>query len=589
MQTIEPLLWLAGRLPRLRCLLLLALMLLSSLSEGLGLLMLVPVLTLLQGSAPSGLWAELLQLLGYHAGDTLRVEPLLLLALLLMLLRAFIVHRRDDLTARLQQETVDDLRLATFRALLQVEWRWVSGRRASDHASLLLTDITRAGLGMYFGLGLLATAFAMGAGVLAAFVLSWSMTLIAVVTGSVLVLLMSGQRRAAVRMGDELGQANRALQASVQDSLAGLKLTKILGQENHHLQRLQRTIVQLRERQLRFLRSTSRTRAIYQVLAAVLLIAYVYAGISWLHTPLAQLLILVLIFARLIPMAAHAQQQLHQCLHALPAISDTRRMLQEAEAAAEPAAPPKGRPWQVEQGIELDALSVHWKGRDRPALDRVSVYFPARTTTAIMGPSGSGKSTLADVLMGLLAADGGSLRIDGQTISGELRRSWRRAVACVPQEVFLLHDSIRGNLLWAAPDADDAALEGALRRAAADFVFDLPEGLDTVIGDGGMRLSGGERQRLALARALLQKPALLILDEATSALDVENEMRVRSAIEQLHGDLTVIVIGHRLPTLEHADQVLLLDSGRVKACGNWAAILQQGQPDMNLHEGERSI
>jgi len=154
-------------------------------------------------------------------------------------------------------------------------------------------------------------------------------------------------------------------------------------------------------------------------------------------------------------------------------------------------------------------------------------------------------------------------------LTGARRHAWRQSVAYVPQEVFLFHDSIRNNLLWGWPQASETDLRLALQRAAADFVFDLPRGLETLVGDGGVRLSGGERQRLALARALLRRPSLLILDEATSALDRDNEARVRAAIEHLHGDLTLVLIGHRLATLEHADQVVVLEAGRVTAPGTW--------------------
>jgi ATP-binding cassette subfamily C protein len=171
--------------------------------------------------------------------------------------------------------------------------------------------------------------------------------------------------------------------------------------------------------------------------------------------------------------------------------------------------------------------------------------------------------------MGLLDLDSGQLLVDGQRIEGPALLDWRHSVSYVPQDAFLFHDSIRRNLMWGDLQASDEDLEHALRQAAADFVFELPQGLETVVGDGGILLSGGERQRIALARALLKKPALLILDEATSALDRSNEARIRQAIENLHGDLTVLIIGHRLPTLEHADHIIVMDKGRIKAQGTW--------------------
>ncbi|MBP7982278.1 MAG: ATP-binding cassette domain-containing protein, partial [Arenimonas sp.] len=213
--------------------------------------------------------------------------------------------------------------------------------------------------------------------------------------------------------------------------------------------------------------------------------------------------------------------------------------------------------------------SIRYISRIEPALNDVSLTLKSRTTTAVMGESGAGKSTLADVLMGLLDLDAGQLCVDGHDISGPALLNWRNSVSYVPQDAFLFHDSIRRNLLWGDLQATDQELELALQRAAAEFVFELPLGLDTVVGDGGILLSGGERQRIALARALLKKPALLILDEATSALDRGNETRIRKAIENLHGNLTVLIIGHRLPTLEHADHIVVMDKGRIKVQGTW--------------------
>jgi ATP-binding cassette subfamily C protein len=180
-----------------------------------------------------------------------------------------------------------------------------------------------------------------------------------------------------------------------------------------------------------------------------------------------------------------------------------------------------------------------------------------------MGPSGGGKSTLADVIMGLLIPDSGEIVVDQTVLNDDNITAWRQGIAYVSQDIFMFHDTIRANLLWAKGDATDDQIRDALQQSAADFVYDLDEGIETVVGDGGVRLSGGERQRIALARAMLQNPKVLILDEATSALDVENEREIIDAIRNLHGKMTVIVIGHRLPTLEHADQIVVIKDGKV--------------------------
>jgi len=562
--------------PRWHVALLLVLMVLAGLTQGIGILLLVPLLEILQGSSVGGnpLAAKVVD--GLHLlGIPPTAGGLLAVFVVLVLITNAIQHGRSVMSANLQYRLVDRLRYRCYSALLGTQWRWLAARRNSDHANLLLTDINRIGNGLNFGLSLLASLTTMLAYLASAFALSWSMTLLALASGGVVLMLLSGQRRDALRLGHSLGEANRSLQGNVQESLAGIKLAKILGNETRHLEFFQRVTNRMRREQLKFQINTSRVRAIFQVIGAALLAGYLYLGLSVLHTAAAELITLVLVFGRLIPMFASAQQQYHQWLHAVPAMEETDRLLTECRAAAEPEDTASRTLWPVTRDICLKAVTVRYADRDRPALDSVSLRIPACTTTAVMGPSGAGKSTLADVLMGLLIPDSGSLSIDGVKVEDERYRQWRHSVSYVPQEVFLFNDTIRNNLLWAQPGASDEDLRLALERAAADFVMRLPEGLETVVGDRGIRFSGGERQRLALARALLKRPSLLILDEATSALDLANEMHVRAAIENLHGDLTVVVIGHRLPTLEHADQVIILEEGRIANRGTWADIMDK--------------
>lgn len=551
--------WVAG---------LLALMILASLTEGIGILLLVPLLGLLGGvseiSNPliQGL-VETIKTLGL----SLSVGGLLAAFLVLITFRSSVQYARERLGASLQHQVVDGLRERCFTALLGVEWRWMVAGRKSDHANLLLTDVSRVGVGLNFGLSLLTALVTLLAYLSVAFALSWPMTLLVLLSGGAVFWLLAGHRREALHLGQNLGLANRALHGNVQESLAGIKLAKILGNESRHLDYFRQTMGQLRTQQLRFMANTSLSRAMFQVGGAVMLSSYLYLGLTVWPTPLPELLTLVLLFSRVIPMFMSAHQHYHHWLHAMPALVEIDALLQQCRQASEPVS--SDAPITMEASVELDGVSVGYAGRDRPALDSVSVRFAARTTTAVMGPSGAGKSTLADVLMGLLSPDSGRLIVDGTALTGSQRMAWRRSVAYVPQEVFLFHDSVRNNLLWAAPEVDEGALHLALKQAAADFVLGLPQALDTVVGDGGVRLSGGERQRIAIARALLKRPSLLILDEATSALDMENESRVRQAIENLHGGLTVVIIGHRLPTLEHADQVVVLEQGRIARQGRW--------------------
>ncbi|MCL4128057.1 UNVERIFIED_CONTAM: hypothetical protein GTU68_041501 [Idotea baltica] len=267
------------------------------------------------------------------------------------------------------------------------------------------------------------------------------------------------------------------------------------------------------------------------------------------------------------------QNQLNQILHAWPALRNLNGIIATAQEHRDQR-PSKIEKIDVKDAIDLSDIHFTYQTRKTTSLRGVSLNFPAYKTTAIIGASGAGKSTLADIIMGLLKPDSGQMAVDGRLIDDETRVNWRHSIAYVPQDVFLFHDSIRNNLLWANPDADDVVIKTALERAAAQFVFDLDDGLETIVGDGGLRLSGGERQRIALARAMLQSPSVLILDEATSALDTTNETRIRKSLDQLHGQLTVIVIGHRLPTLENADKVIVLDDGQVNAVGTWAELSQ---------------
>ncbi|WP_432770580.1 MAG: ABC transporter ATP-binding protein [Sphingopyxis sp.] len=542
----------------------LALMTLAALTEGVGILMLVPMLALLgdRSVASEPVTGVAAQLAGLFAGAW-TLGGILLLFLALVTFRALVQHAQAVLGVRLQHRLVDTLRRRLFAGLVRAEWRWLAERRASDHIATLVVNVGRVGTAVTQLLTLAATLITACVYLAAIFLLAWQVALVAALGGFVVLAAFGGHRRRAVALGQALTHANRALQAEVGNALAGMRTTRILGGEDRQIARFDDVLGALRGQQVRYAASASHARVAMQVGGAALLAALVWIGVGWWAVPLAALLPVLLVFARLVPMLGTIQQAWHVWLHAAPAAIEANRLVAETAAHAEPVADPATPPLPFDAEIALDAVDLTHAGRDRAALAGITLRLPVRTTTAVIGASGAGKSSLADLLMGLVAPDAGTLRVDGNVIAGARRRQWRQAVAYVEQDCFLFHGSIRDNLLWAAPDADEARLGEALRMAAADFVLALPRGLDTPVGDDGVQLSGGERQRIGIARALLAKPQLLILDEATSALDPANEAAVQSAIAAMHGRLTLVVIGHRLSMLDEADQIVRLDGGRI--------------------------
>ncbi len=211
---------------------------------------------------------------------------------------------------------------------------------------------------------------------------------------------------------------------------------------------------------------------------------------------------------------------------------------------------------------------------DRLILQGVSFHVPAGQTYAVVGPSGGGKSTLARLLFRFYDVTSGAIRVDGHDVHDYTQASLRAAIGIVPQDTVLFNDSLGYNIRYGHPEATDAQLQGAIRAARLDaFIAKLPQGLETPVGERGLKLSGGEKQRVAIARALLKNPAILIFDEATSALDSESEKAIQAEIRTISRERTTLIIAHRLSTIVDADCILVMDSGRIVERGSHSELL----------------
>ena len=219
--------------------------------------------------------------------------------------------------------------------------------------------------------------------------------------------------------------------------------------------------------------------------------------------------------------------------------------------------------------MRFEAVTFAYPGSAEPVLDATSFEIARNERIGLVGPSGAGKSTIVDLLLGLLDPVGGRILVDGADLAA-VRRSWQDQVGYVPQHIFLLDDTVRRNVAFGVPDAEisDDAVREALQRAQLDeFVASLPDGLDTEVGERGVRFSGGQQQRLGIARALYHRPPVLVFDEATSALDAATERDVAASIEAVGRSRTVVLVAHRTSTLASCDRILRVQDGTVSDLG----------------------
>ncbi|HEX3133702.1 MAG TPA: ABC transporter ATP-binding protein [Planctomycetota bacterium] len=239
--------------------------------------------------------------------------------------------------------------------------------------------------------------------------------------------------------------------------------------------------------------------------------------------------------------------------------------------------------------VRLTGVHFRYAGSQRHSLGGVDLHIPVGTSLALVGPSGSGKSTIASLILGFYDPEQGMVSIDGHDLRSIDRRTVRKHVGVVSQDVVLFHDTVAGNIAWGDEAPDPKRIQEAAERANADsFISELPNGYDTTLGDRGMGLSGGQRQRLAIARALYRDPKLLILDEATSALDPESERLVQQALDVLMQGRSSLIIAHRLSTVRNADCIAVLDEGRVVETGTYTELMAKQGAFYRLASGQLS-
>lgn len=544
-------------------------LMLGALLEGVGLLLLLPLLSVVLGSGAGNAWLDAVTgsivALAPGGSRTWQLTFLLALFALLIAVRAFVIMTRDVTMARLQIGFVESRRLRIVDLLAHCRWEVIARLRHGRITHVLGEDVQATGHAAH-----LTLQSAVAAALLAS---QWVLTFLLspVLAVTVLVLLGGGALalrpvlRRSSQLGKSLTDTNLDLLTGTSQFLGGLKLALSQNLQRGFLDEFAQSSALAGSRRIAFTRQRTATQLTLTALAAFVAGLVIFIGVGLLDAAPAGLVAFLFILARMNGPAALLQASAQQIFYSLPAYAKLKALEFELGGAQQQedsrtSALVSSKPQPVEF---RDVTYLHAGEAGVSSLD---LRIEPGGFVGITGPSGAGKTTFCDLLIGLYPPQKGAVLVDGQPLIGTTLARWRRSVSYVSQDPFLFHDSIRRNLLWASPEAGETEIWEALAMAGADTLVQRLDGkLDAVVGERGALLSGGERQRIALARALIRTPSLLLLDEATNAIDVDGERDILTRLRAMPAPPTMVMIAHRSTSLALCDRVVALRAGRLEA------------------------
>ncbi|MCM3111531.1 ABC transporter ATP-binding protein [Lederbergia lenta] len=553
-------------------------MVLISLLDGVALLLLIPVISysgIVNFESGNSFATRALEFL-QQIPSTLGLTFILIIFLIVNIIQNLISRYVTIENVKIQHGFARYLRLEIYRDLLSANWGFYIKRRKSDLINTITMELARVSAGtntfLQFITGIIFTCIQIGI----AFLLSPKITIFVLLSGLVLSVFSRGFIKRSRELGGRTSEIAQSFLAGITDNFNGIKDIKSNTLEQSRMNWFRSISQRMYDEQMGYITLKTASQFYYKIASAVLISIFIFLAVNLFNSQAAQLMLIIIIFARLWPRVTGIQASLEQIATTIPALKAVINLKKESKLAKEidDLDAQTIKPIDIKEGIECNHVFFRYnQNQNVYALNDIDVFFPSNRMSAVVGKSGAGKSTLIDLLMGLNQPERGDILLDGNPLTKKNLLSLRRSISYVSQDPFLFHTTIRENLMLIHPEATEQQMWEALQFAAADdFVEKLPQQLDTIIGDRGIRLSGGERQRLVLARAILRKPSILILDEATSSLDTENESKIQEALERLKGKMTIIVIAHRLSTIRNADQVVVLDKGEIIQKGEFGQL-----------------
>lgn len=472
-----------------------------------------------------------------------------------------------------------DLQEQGLKLLLDVDLDFFTKAKSGDLMNRLGGEMSRttASISSFISMTTTAVTILVFVGILLS--VSWQLTLAATLLMPLSALFPQYLIGRAKEFSKLITSINQEYSGSLIETFAGIRLVKASGTEREEYARFENLIRDREQVDFRAKMNSAAVSPIGEMTNIVILFSLVLLSrvifANSLDTLSAILLTYIVILSRLLPLIPQlnsARQGLARSSASVEVVHDLLRT-DNKPFMGNGSIPYSG----FKREIHFESISFKYPGTEDLVLKGISLRVPKGTTVALVGSSGAGKSTIADLLPRFYDPVGGRITVDGIDLRDFDIRTFRKFMGIVSQETFLFNDSVRNNIAYGFPDASEEDIIDAIKRANAyEFIMNLPRGLDTPIGDRGVMLSGGQRQRLAISRALLKNPEILILDEATSALDTVSESLVQQALDELSRERTTLVIAHRLSTIQKAHQIAVMDKGQIVELGNHETLLKKG-------------
>jgi len=543
-----------------------------SLTEGAAIALLLPLLRMMtdsgsQTASGGGRIGNVVKIVLDFVGAPFTLVSVLVFIFIIILLQQGMMLAQQKLILSTQFRFEISLRERVYRAVFNAKWPFFVQTKLGHITDVLSTEVTRCGQAVQV-LNLLISGTLVSIVYLAVAVsLSWQATLV-IFLGGLSVMLLSQRRTGKGKFyGAAITQANQAFQDEVTEQVSAAKLIKGYAAQNAVIARFRDYYEAVARAMYRGYFNQAKLKAFVEAGMATILLVAIYSAVTFFEIDIAGLMIILFVFYRLAPRLSNIQTSAHklniliQALQRVDSLEAQAKSMKESEGTLTLE--------RFKQGILLKDVDFSYD-TGHPVLRKISLEIPKGKTIAIVGMSGAGKSTIVDLIIGLVEPRNGKVLLDGHPVREYYAKSWKQKIGYVAQETVLFNDTVEANICWAHPNASKSDVTAAAKMAYAhEFIEQLPKSYDTVIGARGVKLSGGQRQRLALARAMLRRPELLILDEATSALDAVSEKKIQKAVEKLSATITVLIVTHRLATIRNADYIYVLEDGKVVEKGTW--------------------